>query len=71
MLTDSAGMLVPQGDVEALRRAMEKLIADPALREEMGRAAAERARSFKAENILPRFEEAYRTVIAAGRDKAG
>jgi glycosyltransferase involved in cell wall biosynthesis len=71
MLTDAAGMLVPQGDVEALRRAMERLIADPALREEMGRAAAERARSFRAENILPRFEEAYRTVIAAGSDKAG
>lgn len=71
MLTESAGMLVPQGDVEALRLAMEQLIADPALREEMGCAAAERARSFRAENVLPRFEEAYRTVIAAGSDKAG
>lgn len=71
MLTDSAGMLVPQGDVEALRGAMERLIADPDLREEMGRAAAERARSFKAENVLPRFEQAYRTVIAAGAGKAG
>jgi glycosyltransferase involved in cell wall biosynthesis len=71
MLTDSAGMLVPQGDVGALRRAMEQLIADPALRERMGRAAAERARSFRAENVLPRFEEAYRTVIAAGDGTAG
>ncbi|MDX6602109.1 MAG: hypothetical protein QOF13_1311 [Solirubrobacterales bacterium] len=71
MLTDSAGMLVPQGDVEALKRAMEQLIADPALREEMGRAAAERARSFRAENVLPRFEDAYRRVIAASSGKAG
>jgi glycosyltransferase involved in cell wall biosynthesis len=71
MLTDSAGMLVPQGDVAALREAMAKLIADPGLREEMGRAAAERARSFRAENVLPRFEEAYRTVIAAGTGTAG
>lgn len=71
MLTDSAGVLVPQGDVEALRGAMAQLIADPALREEMGRAAAERARTFRAENVLPRFEEAYRTVIAAGTGAAG
>ncbi len=71
MLTDSAGVLVPQGDVGALREAMEGLIADPQRREEMGRAAAERARSFRAENVLPRFEEAYRSVIAAGGDTPG
>jgi glycosyltransferase involved in cell wall biosynthesis len=50
---------------------MAKLIGDPQLREAMGRAAAERARSFRAENVLPRFEEAYRTVIAAGTGTAG
>lgn len=66
MLTDSAGMLVPQGDAAALRDAMAKLIGDPGLRERMGRAAAERARSFRAENVLPRFEDAYRAVIEAG-----
>jgi glycosyltransferase involved in cell wall biosynthesis len=71
MLTDSAGVLVPQGDVGALKEAMEGLIADPVRREEMGRAAAERARSFRAENVLPRFEEAYRSVIAAGTGTAG
>jgi glycosyltransferase involved in cell wall biosynthesis len=66
MLTDSAGMLVPQGDAEALAQAMRALIADPQRRERMGRAAAERAKSFRAENVLPRFEDAYRAVIAAG-----
>jgi glycosyltransferase involved in cell wall biosynthesis len=71
MLTDSAGVLVPQGDVGALALAMEGLIADPQRREKMGRAAAERARSFRAENVLPRFEEAYRSVIAAGTDTTG
>lgn len=71
MLTDSAGILVPQGDVAALRAAMERLIGDPALREQMGRVAAERARSFRAENVLPRFEDAYRSVIAAGDSPGG
>ncbi|HVY78145.1 MAG TPA: glycosyltransferase family 4 protein [Solirubrobacterales bacterium] len=71
MLTDSAGILVPQGDVTALHAAMERLIGDPALREEMGRAAAERARSFRAENVLPRFEDAYRSTIAAADGSPG
>jgi glycosyltransferase involved in cell wall biosynthesis len=71
MLTDSAGVLIPQGDVVALTEAMRELIADPELRERMGRAAAERAKSFRAENVLPRFEDAYRTVIAAGPGPAG
>jgi glycosyltransferase involved in cell wall biosynthesis len=45
---------------------MEGLIADPERREAMGRAAAERARDFRAESVLPRFEDAYRSVIAVG-----
>ncbi len=71
MLNEETGALVPQGDVGALREAMESLIADPELREKMGRAAAERAQSFRAENVLPRFEDAYRSVIAAGRGRPG
>ena len=50
---------------------MAELIADPERRERLGQAAAERARSFRAENVLPRFEEAYRSVIAAGSNSRG
>jgi glycosyltransferase involved in cell wall biosynthesis len=66
MLNEETGVLVPQGDAGALREAMESLIADPEWREAMGRAAAERARHFRAESVLPRFEDAYRSVIEAG-----
>jgi glycosyltransferase involved in cell wall biosynthesis len=66
MLNEETGALVPQGDAGALRKAMEGLIADPERREAMGRAAAERARNFSAESVLPRFEDAYRSVIEAG-----
>jgi glycosyltransferase involved in cell wall biosynthesis len=71
MLTEETGVLVPQGDAGALREAMEGLIADPERREAMGRAAAERARNFRAESVLPRFEDAYRSVIAAGNKHPG
>jgi glycosyltransferase involved in cell wall biosynthesis len=39
------GLLVPPGDRAALRAALERLLADRALRDRLGRAARERARS--------------------------
>ncbi len=65
MIGDDAGMLVPQGDVAALAQAMAVLIADPARRERYGLAARARARDFSASSVVPRFERAYRDVIAA------
>jgi glycosyltransferase involved in cell wall biosynthesis len=66
MIGSDAGLLVPQGDVGALAGAMRELIEDPARRDEFGRAASERARSFAATAVIPRFEQAYRDVLAAG-----
>jgi glycosyltransferase involved in cell wall biosynthesis len=66
MIGDSAGILVPQGDAGALAAAMKSLIEDPARREEYGRAASERAKEFAAKAVIPRFEQAYRDVLAAG-----
>ena len=66
MIGDGAGMLVPQGDVGALETAMRELIGDPERRERYGRTASERARSFAATSVIPRFEQAYRDVLAAG-----
>jgi glycosyltransferase involved in cell wall biosynthesis len=66
MIGDDAGILVPQGDVGALGEAMGTLIGDAGRRESYGRKASERARSFSAGAVIPRFEQAYRDVIAAG-----
>jgi glycosyltransferase involved in cell wall biosynthesis len=63
---NEAGLLVPQGDVGALEGAMKELIGNPARRDQFGKAASARARSFAATAVIPRFEQAYRDVLAAG-----
>lgn len=54
-------VLVPPGDVDALAAALVKLAADPALRDELGRAARERARH---------VEETAAAVLELCRDAA-
>jgi hypothetical protein len=49
---------------------MEELIGDLERRERMGRAAAERAKTFASDAVLPRFEQAYRDAIEAASDQA-
>ena len=60
------GLLVPFGDADALARAMESLLHDPAHRISLGRAAQRRARDlFSAEVVVPRYEALYRRVLDA------
>jgi N-acetyl-alpha-D-glucosaminyl L-malate synthase BshA len=62
-----SGILVPSDDPGALARAVESLLADPARRTAMGRAAQQRARErFSAAAIVPRYEAVYRRVCAGG-----
>jgi glycosyltransferase involved in cell wall biosynthesis len=59
-----SGLLVPQGDTEALARAMQELIGDPERRTALGRAARERAAAFDSSSVVPRFERLYEDVVA-------
>jgi hypothetical protein len=45
---------------------MKDLIGDSEQRARFGQAASEKARSFAATAVIPRFEQAYRDVLAAG-----
>jgi N-acetyl-alpha-D-glucosaminyl L-malate synthase BshA len=59
------GLLAHRGDAEALSRAVESLIHDPARRSALGQAAQSRARArFSASVIVPRYEALYRRVCS-------
>lgn len=65
VIHEKTGLLVPAGDVGALTAAMARLLDEPAFREQLGRHAAEHARSFAEAAVVPRFDDLYRRV--AGR----
>ncbi|MEU0938637.1 MULTISPECIES: glycosyltransferase [unclassified Embleya] len=53
------GVLVPSGDMPALARALERLIADPELRCTYGKAAREHVRPYALEAVLDRWEDLF------------
>jgi glycogen(starch) synthase len=65
LVVDSeTGLLVPPGDVAALRAALDRLLADRELRARLGRAARERAREFSWERVTRRTISAYEDALA-------
>lgn len=61
------GAIVPPNDPPAFAAAVERLLRQPALREEMGSAARARAERRDWEAINRRLLESYRRVVDAGR----
>jgi glycosyltransferase involved in cell wall biosynthesis len=59
------GLMVPAGDRVALSAALAQAIADAGMRTRMGAAAAQRAKLFSPEAVVPRFEDAYRDALGA------
>jgi glycosyltransferase involved in cell wall biosynthesis len=65
VLDGTTGVLVPPGDVAALRAGIQRLVADPEERARMGRAGHERATKYTADTIVPEIEQIYREVVSA------
>ena len=59
------GCLVPPGDPQALREAMQSLLDDPARRERMGILAKQRVVQFQATSVVSRIEQVYRELSAS------
>jgi len=57
------GYLVPPNDSVALQMAMERLLADPHLQEQMGCAARRRSKEFRASVVVPQIERVYQHII--------
>ncbi|MFL5628816.1 MAG: glycosyltransferase, partial [Ktedonobacteraceae bacterium] len=57
------GLLVPPGDPQALRAAIQSLLDDPAIRERMGALAKQRVMGFQAKSVISRFEQVYQELL--------
>lgn len=57
------GILVPAGDVRALSEAMQRLLTENTLREQMENMARERVIAFQASTVIPRIEQVYQEVL--------
>ncbi|HYB21459.1 MAG TPA: glycosyltransferase, partial [Thermodesulfobacteriota bacterium] len=65
---NGAGILVPPRDAQALAQAIRRLLQDPELRRQMGRAARHRILEFFTwENAARQMVDVYRAVIDAHR----
>lgn len=59
------GLLVTPGDPEELKQALERLLAAPEIRGQMGEAAKEKVQDFFASSVVARIEEIYQEVLSA------
>ena len=66
IVTDGeTGFLVTPADERALRVAIERLLDDSALREQMGARARQRVVQFQASSVVPRIEQVYQEILAS------
>ena len=64
------GLLVPPGDVDALRGALRSLLLDPERRRCMGVAGRERARLFLVSTVTNRIEQIYTELLVGQPEPA-
>jgi glycosyltransferase involved in cell wall biosynthesis len=67
---EGTGLLVKPNDVLSLQLAMQRLLADPTLRDRLGQAGRARVRQFSASAIVPQIEGIYRELIQSKREAA-
>ncbi|MDQ1130522.1 glycosyltransferase [Microbacterium sp. SORGH_AS_0888] len=64
LLVDGSGILVPDGDVDALADAVIRILRDPALRARLGQQARARAADYAPEPVMAAMADAVRRALA-------
>jgi glycosyltransferase involved in cell wall biosynthesis len=65
IIDGSSGILVPPGDVGALRNALQELLTHRDMITRMGQTSLKRVAQFKSGSVVPRIEQVYHTVTQA------
>ncbi len=66
VLNGETGLLVAPGNAQELQEAIQRLLAEPALRQRMGDMAKQRFSEYEAGSVVPRIEHVYQEVLAKG-----
>ncbi len=61
---DGGNCLMPEQTVESVSGALRRLLADPALRERLGRAGIETAADYAWERRIDELEAFYESIVA-------
>lgn len=64
IIDGKTGILVPQGDAEAVRNAIETLLADPVMRRRMGEEGRKLAREWTWDRVAREYKKVYEGVLA-------
>lgn len=65
LLTNGAGLVVPQGDPVALQRALRRVLSEPGLAQGMARRAAEQAPELFWDAVADRYRDIADGLLAA------
>lgn len=65
------GLLVPDGDVELMSRAIQRLLKDPELVSKLSRNGRELAMNSSWERVRPQWEKVFLMVLGSGSNDRG
>jgi glycosyltransferase involved in cell wall biosynthesis len=63
------GLIIPAGDTAALTKAMDRLLGDPAYREQLGREAAKLQERLKPERVNVLWREYFERILSGTRTR--